>query len=1071
MNSADEGYSEAPLNTLVSTSFYKSHSSNRSPVSDLLLQHMSDLSIANKTELTLALLDELPTSVVAEIIQRLNPRLYIDFIMYLPAEICLKILGYLDPLSLINLAKACRAWHNLASDGKLWERIYYREGWKTIKSEIDLWEDKVNAAALSGSSLNGPLHRLRSSEDGHTHKKRAITSPTRSTPDDNRDADFPMLDDVAMGGSSIFGSGSGSSDTRTCVTPGISSLNVNGLSGDSKGKGKEPAHTPRTTLSRETSDIKPESLPEIIPAETNLPKTTLWNWHTNSNRYRLNWKYMYATRHRLEQNWESGKFVNFQFPHPNHPEEGHKECIYSLQFNSEYLVSGSRDKTVRIWDMYTRRLVRSPLVGHKGSVLCLQFDSDPDEDIIVTGSSDSDVIIWKFSTGEMIQRLKGAHHESVLNVKFDKRILVTCSKDKTIKVFNRRPIGPGEAGYGETDAVYGVGQVIQSQYAQYDGIDNLAIKPPYTMIGALKGHGAAVNAVQIFGNEVVSASGDRNLKIWDWPTQHCRCTYIGHAKGIACVQYDGKRIVSGSNDNAIKVFDSRTGLEVASLRGHTDLVRTVQAGFADLPYSDYEDAEEARRLDKKFSAAVRAGTLLTQTRGRPRNAGSSRPEELTAYGAKLPPGGGGGKYARIVSGSYDESIIVWRRNREGKWYKQHHLRQEEAALAAASRPTDDPANHPGRGLGGHGRPVDVAGLTGAELELHRLRAQRQPESADAAAAGPPSSGSGIAGHSHRRPARPRAQDGAAPTRSQPTSERDDPTRSMPESHRGSSAGVTANGAAEVVNGQEVAGGPQYLAPGHTPSIHATSLSSSSARSLAHMIDVTVPQGVYALQQALSNFPAMVALQPQLQAAIDREPNPMVRSQMRQAVSTAVVRAQLAQARAQRENMHSLRVVSNAARAADASGGSAGPSAASSRPQAASSNSAPTVLPSGRPAMPADDTGLPPMDLPAVTASSSSTGSPAETAAAAVTSTTNGAPPPGPPPAPSMGPAHPVLPVAVGARQNQAVADERTPVRIFKLQFDVRRIICCSQTSVIVGWDFCNGDQELEEASRFWATVE
>jgi F-box and WD-40 domain protein 1/11 len=44
-------------------------------------------------------------------------------------------------------------------------------------------------------------------------------------------------------------------------------------------------------------------------------------------------------------------------------------------------------------------------------------------------------------------------------------------------------------------------------------------------------------------------------------------------------------------------------------------------------------------------------------------------------------------------------------------------------------------------------------------------------------------------------------------------------------------------------------------------------------------------------------------------------------------------------------------------------------------------------------------------------------------------------------------------------------------RVFKLQFDARRIICCSQTSVIVGWDFANGDEQIIEASRFFAPIE
>jgi len=40
-------------------------------------------------------------------------------------------------------------------------------------------------------------------------------------------------------------------------------------------------------------------------------------------------------------------------------------------------------------------------------------------------------------------------------------------------------------------------------------------------------------------------------------------------------------------------------------------------------------------------------------------------------------------------------------------------------------------------------------------------------------------------------------------------------------------------------------------------------------------------------------------------------------------------------------------------------------------------------------------------------------------------------------------------------------------RVFKLQFDARRIVCCSQDSRIIGWDFSNGDEDIIEASRFF----
>lgn len=39
-------------------------------------------------------------------------------------------------------------------------------------------------------------------------------------------------------------------------------------------------------------------------------------------------------------------------------------------------------------------------------------------------------------------------------------------------------------------------------------------------------------------------------------------------------------------------------------------------------------------------------------------------------------------------------------------------------------------------------------------------------------------------------------------------------------------------------------------------------------------------------------------------------------------------------------------------------------------------------------------------------------------------------------------------------------------RVFKLQFDARRIVCCSQNKVIVGWDFANGDPDLKNVGNW-----
>jgi F-box and WD-40 domain protein 1/11 len=58
---------------------------------------------------------------------------------------------------------------------------------------------------------------------------------------------------------------------------------------------------------------------------------------------------------------------------------------------------------------------------------------------------------------------------------------------------------------------------------------------------------------------------------------------------------------------------------------------------------------------------------------------------MLSTGAKIPPGGGGSRWAKIISGSYDESIIIWKKDKDGKWVHRHRLRQD--TLLRESRPS------------------------------------------------------------------------------------------------------------------------------------------------------------------------------------------------------------------------------------------------------------------------------------------------------------------------------------------------------------------------------------------------
>ncbi|POS84066.1 hypothetical protein EPUL_004338 [Erysiphe pulchra] len=641
----DEGYCEDPFNV---------RSLLSAPLPDWLLQ----LSVTERTGYVMNIISHLPTSQVAEIVNHLRPRLYINFFEHLPNEVLLLILSFLDPISLLNTACVSRQWMCLALDSKLWKQLYFREGFRVIDSEVDQFEKGLNQILFESRDLDIGMTRY-------------YVEP------------FPLQKEL----NSSSGTIANSQVKSEKFLPEYRQRKIyTKIGGEISNLSAASCEMSNTITDQMNHSCRKSASPIGFTLNPSISSLFALDHHSNQIKYKLNWQYLYSQRRRLEANWQSGKYVNFQLPDPDYPEEAHNECIYTLQYSGKYLVSGSRDKTIRIWNLETRRLIRPPLRAHSGSVLCLQFDADPKEDLIVSGSSDATIVLWKFSTGKIIQRLRTAHKESVLNVQFDKRILVTCSKDKTIKIFNRNPLYIGNP-ENPTDiqTVNPIPIVLNNYGLNLSPSTRVLIRPAYSLIATLEGHVAAVNAVQIYGNEIVSASGDRLVKVWNWPEQTCVRTLVGHSKGIACVQYDGRRIVSGSSDNEVKVFDKVTGLEVASLRGHSNLVRTVQVGFGDLPFNTKVTNGESNVVNYSYFKVNDSATSLDEnvSVGRQtQNVVSKRQENIDSYGAKLPPGGGGGKFGRIVSGSYDETVIIWRRDKEGIWKSQHMLRQEEAAKSA-----------------------------------------------------------------------------------------------------------------------------------------------------------------------------------------------------------------------------------------------------------------------------------------------------------------------------------------------------------------------------------------------------
>ena len=916
------------------------------------------------------LLQTLRTPSIASIVERLRPHLHKDPVTYLPPEVTSEIFSYLTPSMLLQASSVSRPWRERTLDSRLWKRKFHLEGW-------DLEIEAVRSLEHPpGSPLKTRSRRAETHEDQRRHKRRIRPG---NDIDMEMTQEAPREESHGISGrprnvqrwNKQHGAVEADADSDTIKSAldqemhdvGGEKLSdiidQSGVRPSYEGRNEESIRVANSAVTRRASDISMETNPQT-PAEREPPLV----WYSSVNQPRLNYQQLYKQRRKLEENWNACAYKSFQLPHKDHPEEAHGECVYTIQYIGRHLVSGSRDRTLRKWDLETQRLIGKPMLGHSASVLCLQFDNSKEEDIIMSGSSDTNVLIWRYSTGALLDRIDEAHREPVLNLKFDARFLVTCSKDKTIKIWNRHKLVPGDKDYPKRDMKGGgkcPSYIVDLTTVGTDPFDiHKYLRPDqreplreYTNLMTLDSHSAAVNAIHIYKDQLVSASGDRYVKVWDIHTGQCTATCRGHQKGIACVQYDGKRIISGSSDNTIRIFDPATQAEVACLQGHTRLVRTIQSAFEDLPGSREELQIEAEEVDRQFFLANDSEEMTSRIRNLPRNPGSSKPEHIMAVGAKLPPGGGGSRWGRIVSGSYDETIIIWRKGPDGRWVPGHRLRQEEA-LRAAGGPlaTRSEAAHSANAPFGTQRHRNVLSNPHHQQTQHNFQSTNQASQ---------SSGSGPSVRSSND-----AQISSRTSSLQPTA-----TTSPPSSTQRNLLFQSLS----------------------NPAPSSTAATASSLRLPQHQHTTTAPSssstGAFQPSTRPGNPPALLNAQ-NLPSTI---PPPLPQSNT-QPFSSALRPA----------NPH--------------------------RPAPPPPQTTTQIPP------------IPPLD-PAMHPHPS-------------LYPQNQTPVPNPRPPQFMH--HPRVPGPTVQQPN---------ARVFKLQFDARRIICCSQDPKIVGWDFANGDERIVEASRFF----
>ena len=263
--------------------------------------------------------------------------------------------------------------------------------------------------------------------------------------------------------------------------------------------------------------------------------------------------------------------------------KGHDDAIYALEFtpDGKYVITGSFDKTLKMWDVKTGKTVRTfgGPQGHKQMVLCLALS--PDGQTMISGGLDKQLKVWNVPSSSPLKTLTNNEAINDIALTSDAKKVATAGKDGLVKIYNAEDGKELFKLAGHTGEVKAVAFSTNNATIGSAGVDgtlrfwNATNGQPITVIG---GHTGSANDIVIHPNNVLtfSVGDDGLLRFFNNNTPKPR-DFTPQPQPITLVvaSADTNQILTASADKNVRIMNYANGQPLRTLKGVADVVQSA----------------------------------------------------------------------------------------------------------------------------------------------------------------------------------------------------------------------------------------------------------------------------------------------------------------------------------------------------------------------------------------------------------------------------------------------------------------------------------------------------------------